>query len=292
MGNKSTSFNKIRHIKINNEPIDFSTPKIMGILNLAPDSFYDGGKYKGSDSLLKRTEDMILDGADIIDIGAVSTRPGAGTVPVDDELKRIIEPVRLLTEAFPETVFSIDTYRSRVAEETIAAGAHIINDISGGTMDNRMFDTIAKLKVPYILMHMCGTPQTMQESPVTENIISIVKNFFEAAVNKLTQLGVNEIILDPGFGFGKSLECNYALLKNMEETRINNLPILAGVSRKSMINKVLNTLPGDALTGTTVMNTIALLSGANILRVHDVEEAKQVVGIVGFMEDVGCRDEF
>jgi len=238
--------------------------------------------------LLKKTEDMILAGADIIDIGAVSTRPGADNVTINEELKRIIEPIKILSRAFPKIFFSVDTYRSKVAEESIKAGAHIINDISGGTMDNRMFETIAMLKVPYILMHIQGTPKTMQEDPITENIIDIVKSFFQNAVIKLNKLGVEDIILDPGFGFGKSLECNYILLKNMEKVRINNLPILAGISRKSMINKVLNTKPSEALNGTTALNTIALLHDANILRVHDAKEAKEVVDIVEFFRNIEC----
>ncbi len=283
MSNKSTSFNEIRNIKVNNKVLDFSTPKIMGVLNLTPDSFYDGGMNKNRDIWLSRTEGMLKSGADIIDIGAVSTRPGAKEISVDEELRRIIEPLKLLTNTFPKAIFSIDTYRSQVAKETVDAGAHIINDISGGTMDSDMFKTIADLKVPYILMQIHGTPQTMMNSPIDANIVSIVTNFFQKAVEKLSELGVNDIILDPGFGFGKSLESNYTLLANLEKTRIDNFPILAGISRKSMITKVLNIKPEDALTGTTVLNTIALLSGANILRVHDVEEAKEVVKIVGFM---------
>ena len=279
---------KIKHIKINNKIINFSTPKIMGILNLTPDSFYDGGKHIDNDSLLKKTEDMILTGADIIDIGAVSTRPGADDVTINEELKRIIEPIKLLSYAFPKTIFSVDTYRAKVAEESIKAGAHIINDISGGTMDPQMFETIAMLKVPYILMHIQGTPKTMQKHPITENIIDIVKSFFQNAVTKLNKLGVEDIILDPGFGFGKSLYCNYTLLKNIEKVRINNLPILAGISRKSMINKILNIKPKEALNGTTALNTIALLNGANILRVHDAKEAKEVVDIVKFISAVEC----
>ena len=270
----------IKHININNQIIDFSTPKIMGILNLTPDSFYDGGSFTDNDSLLRKTEQMIQNGADIIDIGAVSTRPDADNVSVDEELKRIIEPIKLLSKAFTDTILSVDTYRANVAEKSIAAGAHIINDISGGTMDDYMFDTIAMLNVPYILMHIHGTPQTMQKQPITNNVIDIVKSFFQNAVTKLSALGVEDIILDPGFGFGKSLESNYTLLKNMEKVRINNLPILAGISRKSMINKVLNTTPNQALNGTTVLNTIALLNGANILRVHDAKEAKEVVKLL------------
>jgi len=288
MGNKITTNDKIRNIKINNKIIDFSTPKIMGILNLTPDSFYDGGNYMDYDSILKKAEDMIQNGADIIDIGAVSTRPGANDVAVDIELKRIIEPIKLLHAAFPKIILSVDTYRAKVAEESIKAGAQIINDISGGTMDTRMFDTIAMLKVPYILMHIHGTPQTMQNSPITKDVITVVRNFFEAAVTKLNKLGVEDIILDPGFGFGKSLESNYSLLKNMEDIRVSNLPILAGVSRKSMISQVLNTTAQEALNGTTILNTIALFHGANILRVHDVKEAKEAIGIVEFMRNVEC----
>jgi len=289
MVDKNTAFNEIRHMKINNKLIDFSRPLVMGILNITPDSFYDGGKYKGNDSLLNKTEEMIACGADIIDIGAVSTRPGAPNVSIEEELKRIIDPVTLLTTTFPDTIFSIDTYRARVAEETIAAGAHIINDISGGTMDGNMFKAISKLNVPYILMHIHGTPDNMHKSPIDKDVISIVKNFFQIKTDELIKLGVSDIILDPGFGFGKSLECNYELLKNMNSTRIDNFPVLAGISRKSMINKVLDILPTDALNGTTTLNTIALLSGANILRVHDVKEAKEVVKILQFMSnEYGC----
>lgn len=289
MVDKNTAFNEIRHIKINNKIIDFSTPKIMGILNITPDSFYDSGKYKDNDSLLKKTEGMIFNGADIIDIGAVSTRPGAPSVSIDEELKRIVNPVKLLTSTFPDTIFSIDTYRSRVAKETIAAGAHIINDISGGTMDSSMFETIAKLNVPYILMHIHGTPDSMQKSPINKDVVAVVKDFFKTKTDELKSLGVNDIILDPGFGFGKSLECNYELLRNIVDIRIDNYPVLVGISRKSMINKVLDILPTEALNGTTAMNTIALMSGANILRVHDVKEAREVVKILEFMRnEYGC----
>jgi len=286
MGNKSTSFNKSMDIIINNRTICLSTPKIMGILNVTPDSFFDGGKYGNYDKMLKKVNQMVSDGADIIDIGAVSTRPGAKNISVEDELKRLIEPIKLLSSAFPSTLFSVDTYRAKVAEESITAGAHIINDISGGTMDSQMFETIAALKIPYILMHIHGTPQTMQNYPIEKNVVNIVNRFFEDSVTKLLELGVENIILDPGFGFGKSLESNYELLANLKKFITFNLPILAGVSRKSMINKVLNTSPSEALNGTTSLNTIALQQGANILRVHDVKEAKEVIDIVGFMNKV------
>ena len=281
MGNKSTVFSEIKSIKIdNNTNIDFATPKIMGILNITPDSFYDGGNYSKMDSLLKKTEQMLEAGADIIDIGAVSTRPGADEVSIDEELKRITEPIELLVRNFPHAIFSVDTYRSGVAKEAIEAGAHIINDISGGTMDGSMFETIASLKVPYILMHIHGTPQTMQDSPIASDVTKKVRKFFIRQLEKLNSLGVSEVILDPGFGFGKTLESNYQLLKEMKETRINQLPILTGISRKSMINKALNTTPKEALNGTTSLNTMALLSGANILRVHDVREAAECIKLV------------
>jgi dihydropteroate synthase len=289
MGDKSTAFNKIRSIKIDiNRHINFDEPKIMGILNLTPDSFYDGGVYSDVDSILGKVDRMLSEGADIIDMGACSTRPGARSISEDEELSRIIEPVRLISARFPEAVISVDTYRSKVAKETIATGAHIINDISGGTMDDEMFTTIAQMKVPYILMHIHGTPQTMQESPISSNITNSVYNFFSSRIDKLNSLGVDDIILDPGFGFGKTLECNYKLLKNINDIRINSLPVLAGISRKSMINKVLKTNPDTALNGTTSLNTISLLSGANILRVHDVSEAKQVVQLIDFMRN--CDD--
>jgi len=286
MGNKSTSFNKSMDIIINNKTISLSTPKIMGILNVTPDSFFDGGKYGNYDKMLKKVNQMVSDGADIIDVGAVSTRPGAKNISIEEELKRLIEPIKLLNSAFPGTLFSVDTYRAKVAEESIAAGAHIINDISGGTMDSQMFETIAALKIPYILMHIHGTPQTMQNYPIEKNVVNIVNRFFEESVAKLLELGVENIILDPGFGFGKSLESNYELLASLKKFITFNLPILVGVSRKSMINKVLNTSPSKALNGTTSLNTIALQQGANILRVHDVKEAKEVIDIVGFMNKV------
>lgn len=284
MGNKITVFNEIKSIRIDiNNTIDFKSPIIMGILNITPDSFYDGGSYSSIDDLIIKTETMIAQGADIIDIGAVSTRPGAEDVDENEELRRLIGPLEKLVKEFPNTIFSIDTFRAKVAEETICAGAHIINDISGGTMDENMFQTIGKRNTPYILMHIHGTPQSMQQSPIENNIVSKVCDFFVSQTQKAEKLGATNLILDPGFGFGKSLESNYQLLRDMDKVRINNLPILAGISRKSMINKVLNTKAEEALNGTTSLNTIALLSGANILRVHDVKEAKQVVSIFNFM---------
>ncbi len=285
MGNKITAFNEIKSIRIdNNRIIDFSSPKIMGILNITPDSFYDGANYNSIDELLTKAEQMLKEGADIIDIGAVSTRPGAEEITTKIELKRLTTTLKKLVREFPEAIYSVDTYRSKVAQETVNSGAHIINDISGGTMDDLMFDTIASLNVPYVLMHIHGTPQTMQKFPIKSDIVNKVHNFFNSQMIKLKSLGVTEVILDPGFGFGKTLESNYQLLKSMENTRIDNFPILAGISRKSMINKVLNTIPDDALNGTTSLNTVALMSGASILRVHDVKEAKQVVKLFNLLK--------
>ena len=219
------------------------------------------------------------DGADIIDIGAVSTRPGAKEVSQKDEMNRLIWPLQRLAKLFPEALFSVDTWRSEVARESILNGAHIINDISGGNFDGRMFETVAELKAPYILMHIHGSPEDMQSEPLDVNIIATVYEFFKKKVGMLNKLGVDDIILDPGFGFGKTLKCNYTLLKNLEKLRIGDLPVLGGISRKSMINKVINSRPSEALNGTTVLNTIALLNGANLLRVHDVKEAAEALRI-------------
>jgi len=291
MSNKDTPFKKKSGtINCGNKIIDFSTPKIMGVLNLTPDSFYDGGKYQLEKLRFKQTAKMLREGVDIIDLGAVSSRPGAEIIKEDEELERIIGPLQQLIEEFPEAIFSIDTFRSSVANECINNGAHIINDISGGNFDEKMFETVAELKVPYVLMHLHGTPENMQQAPITTDIIQIIKKYFTEKVTTLQKLGVEDIILDPGFGFGKTLECNYTILKSLEKLRIDDLPILAGISRKSMVNKVINTKPSEALNGSTVLNTIALLNGTNILRVHDVKEAKEAIDIVHFSNELGeCR---
>jgi dihydropteroate synthase len=281
MGNKITDFNEIKSIRINNNrSLCFTTPKVMGILNLTPDSFYDGDTYNNSDKILLRVENMLKEGADIIDIGSVSTRPGADTIDVEIELSRLINSVELIIKKFPEAIISIDTYRSKVAEELAAIGAHMINDISGGTFDNNMFKTIAKLNIPYILMHINGTPQNMQNNPIESSILLTLKSFFSTQIKSLEKEGFNKIILDPGIGFGKSVGSNYEIIKNLEDLRFNNYPLMVGASRKSMINKVLDTDPSEALAGTISLNTMALINGANIIRVHDVREAKQVISIV------------
>ncbi len=286
MSNKDTSFaKKIRPVVCGNKIFDFSTPKIMGVLNLTPDSFYDGGKFHQEKLRKEQTEKMLREGADIIDLGAVSTRPGARLIDEEEELRRIIGPLQRLIDEFPEAIFSIDTFRSAVARECVLNGAHMINDISGGNFDKKMFATVAELNVPYILMHMHGTPENMQQTPIAENIIEIIRQFFTEKVTALQNAGVKDIILDPGFGFGKTLESNYTILNHFEELRIGHLPLLAGVSRKSMVNKVIDTQPSEALNGTTVLNTITLLNGANILRVHDVKEARETIDIVQFARE-------
>lgn len=254
----------------------------MGIINLTPDSFYGESRIASDLELLQKVEMMLLDGADIIDIGAVSTRPDSKSISDEEELFRLIGKVNIISQRFPEAVISVDTYRSNVAREAVSAGAHIINDISGGTMDIEMFQAISKLRVPYILMHIVGTPETMQINPIENNVTSKVKSFFINQIEKLNELGHNQIILDPGFGFGKTLKSNYQLLSGLEQIRIDICPILVGLSRKSMINKVLNTIPEKALTGTIGLNMIALMKGANILRVHDVKEAQETIEIFNY----------
>jgi len=261
----------------NGKLLDFEAPKVMGILNLSPDSFYDGRKYNKKDDLIRRTEQMLCEGAHIIDLGASSSRPGANLITKEEEEHRLLPAMKLLSKKFPNTIFSVDTYRSEIAALCYDNGAGIINDISGGNMDPKMFDTIALIGIPYILMHMYGAPKDMQHKPLKNNITKTVKAFFEKKVLELNKLGINDIILDPGYGFGKSLECNFQLLKYQDELKLNSLPLLAGLSRKSMINKVLDTKPEDALNGTSVLNLIALQNGASIVRVHDVKEAVQTI---------------
>ncbi len=270
--NNSTS------IKTNGLNLD--EPIIMGILNITPDSFFDGGKYKNEQDIIVQTTKMIEEGAKIIDIGAYSSRPNAEHISEKEELKRILPIVTLIRNHFTEIAISVDTFRSSIAKICIKNGADIINDISGGTLDDNMFKIIAQLNVPYILMHIQGTPQNMQQEPTYTDIVNEVKAYFSEKTEQLKQLGVDNIILDPGFGFGKTVQHNYQLLNALDEFQEFNLPILAGVSRKSMINKVLNTTPQKALNGTTVLNTIALQKGTKILRVHDVKEAMESIKLV------------
>ena len=257
--------------------VDLTLPKVMGILNVTPNSFFDGGRYKNDSEILLRVEKMLLNGATFIDIGAYSSKPSAEFVSEEEELQRIVPIVQLILEHFPETLISIDTFRSEVAKACIENGAAIINDISAGILDDKMLETIAKYNVPYIMMHMRGTPQTMQAMTNYDNIVKEILFYFSERIAQARSLGINDLIVDPGFGFAKTLEQNYEILQKMELFQMLELPLLAGVSRKSMIYKTLHSSAEEALNGTTVLNTIALTKGAKILRVHDVREAIECV---------------
>lgn len=257
--------------------IDLSSPKIMGILNITPDSFYDGGKYQNETSILMQVEKMMIDGATFIDVGGYSSRPGAKNVTESEELNRILPIVDLLIRHFPEIYLSIDTFRSNVAKQCINSGASLINDISAGKLDNMMIPTIGKLGVPYIMMHMKGSPQTMQSQTEYQDLIKDITYYFSERIAEAHNHQIKDIIIDPGFGFSKTLDQNYELLKNLELFNLLDKPMLVGISRKSMIYKLLDKTPEEALNGTTSLNTITLLKGAKILRVHDVKEAKECI---------------
>lgn len=260
--------------------IDLSSAKVMGILNVTPDSFYDGGKFNSIDDSIRQAEKMLFEGATFIDIGAYSSRPNAKHITEKEELKRILPVVESLIKEFPEILISIDTFRSIVAKECTEAGACMINDISGGSLDKLMFKTVAQLQVPYILMHMKSTPQNMQKNPKYDTIIHDIILYFSKKINELHSLNVNDIILDVGFGFGKTIEHNYELLQKLDLFKSLELPILSGLSRKSMLYNLLDTTPEKVLNATTSANTIALLNGTSILRVHDVKEAIESIKIV------------
>lgn len=260
--------------------LHLDSPKVMGILNTTPDSFFDGGKYNAVDNALQQAEKMLRDGADILDVGGYSTRPNAKEVSIDDELRRTVPVIEQMGKQFPNAILSIDTFRAKVAKECIEAGAAIVNDVSAGYDDAEMIPYIAKANVPYIIMHKQGTPQTMQQNPTYTDVVKEVLQYLGSKVVALRKQGVSDIIIDPGFGFGKTVEHNYALLKHLEVFKIINTPILVGLSRKSLINKVLDIKAADALNGTTVLNTLALQNGASIIRVHDVKEAKQTLQLL------------
>lgn len=257
--------------------IDISTPKVMGILNVTPDSFHDGGQYKDEFSILKQVETMLKEGATFIDIGGYSSRPGADYVNEVEELNRVVPVVELILKHYPETLISIDTFRSEVAKKSIEAGAAIINDISAGLLDENMIATVGQLGVPYIMMHMKGNPKTMQQHTNYDDLVKDINSYFAECIARAHAAKINDIIIDPGFGFAKTTEQNYELLNNMELLQIVDKPVLAGVSRKSMIYKTLHTTPENALNGTTALHMVALQKGAKILRVHDVKEAAECV---------------
>lgn len=265
------------NINCKGQLLDLTTPKVMGILNLTPDSFYDGGKYSTPKIILEQTERMLKEGATFIDVGAYSSRPDAQHIREEEELNRIVPIIELLVKEFPEILLSIDTFRSKVAQETVNTGAAIINDISGGSLDEQMFETVAKLQVPYILMHMKGTPQTMKNENSYQHMLQEIIFYFSEKVAQLRELKLNDIIIDPGFGFAKDTAQNFELMNHLSELNALELPMLVGISRKSMIYKTLDLQPQEALNGTTFLNTVSLLAGTKILRVHDVKEAVECV---------------
>lgn len=278
---KDTFLNRKTTLNLKGELMDLAKPCVMGILNLTPDSFYSHSRISSMDAALARVEECLREGASFIDIGAYSSRPGAADVSADEELQRLIPVIELISRKFPEAKLSIDTFRAKVARESIEAGAHVINDIAAGNLDEAMFETVAALKVPYILMHMLGTPQNMQQNPKYAGNVSLeVVDYFSPKVEQLRKLGVADLIIDPGFGFSKTIAHNYELLNDMENLNVFGLPVLAGFSRKSMIYKFLGTTPETSLNGTTVLNTLALQKGAAILRVHDVKAAVECITLV------------
>ena len=269
------------YINVKGRLLDLTTPQVMGILNVTPDSFYSGSRMQTQEEIAVRARQIIDEGASIIDIGAYSSRPNAEHITAGEEMNRLRTGLEIVNRTHPDAIVSVDTFRACVAEQWVKDyGVAIVNDIAAGEMDDRMFETVARLGVPYIMMHMQGTPQNMQKEPHYDNLIKEVFIYFARKVQQLRDLGMKDIILDPGFGFGKTLEHNYELMAHLEEFSIFELPLLVGVSRKSMIYKLLGGTPQDALNGTTVLDTVALMKGANILRVHDVREAVEAVRIV------------
>lgn len=277
---KDTFLNPKTTLNLQGRLVDISKPTVMGILNLTPDSFYNNSRVDNVDDALRRTETFLNEGAKFIDIGAYSSRPGAAEVSEEEELNRMVPMVEIISKKFPEAWLSIDTFRAKVARESIGAGAHLINDISGGELDEAMFQTAADLQVPYILMHMRGTPQNMQQQTGYSNIALNLIDYFSEKIAALKKLGVKDIILDPGFGFAKTTDENYQLLNQLEDLDIFELPLLVGFSRKSMIYNFLGNDPQQALNGTSILNTIALMKGAGILRVHDVKAAAECIALV------------
>jgi dihydropteroate synthase len=281
MSLKDTLFSVKQTINCGGVLIDLSIPRVMGILNITPDSFYDGGRYKNEKEIMDRVEQMLSEGADIIDIGACSTRPGSAGITSEEEKQRIRSALVPVKSRFPSAVISIDTYRAEIAEYAVKEfGAGIINDISAGTLDENMFKTVGKLNVAYVLMHMKGTPQNMQVNPVYDDVVKEITAFFSEKTEMLYAAGVTDIIIDPGFGFGKSPADNFRLLNQLGLFRLTGLPVMAGLSRKSMVYRSLGKTPDEALNGTIVLETLALSNGASLLRVHDVKQAVEAVKLV------------
>lgn len=270
----------MKQINCKGKLIDLSHPKVMGILNITPDSFYDGGQFRSDTEILKQVELMLTEGATFIDVGAYSSRPNAQHISLEEELARLMPVLTMILDRFPEALLSVDTFRSAVARESIAAGACMINDISAGSMDKNMFTTIASLQVPYIIMHMIGNPQNMQNNTSYKDLIQEIIYYFSQKIFELRKLGVNDLIIDPGFGFSKTLDQNYDLLSKLDCLAFMDLPMLTGMSRKSMLYNLLHIKPEEALNATSVVNAIALQKGSSIIRVHDVKEAVQTINIV------------
>jgi dihydropteroate synthase len=270
---------------------DLGSPKIMGILNLSPDSFYDGGKWNQL-NFLNRVEQMLNEGVDIIDIGAASSKPGADYISVEEELKRLIKPIQTILSKFPNTIISVDTWRAEVVKAVYNEGAHIINDISAGNLDPKLIETVAETAMPYILMHMKGAPKNMQINPLYDDVLTEISDFFIVKLEQLRAAGIKDIILDPGFGFGKTIEHNYKILANLNVFSFLELPLLAGISRKSMLYKPLGSLPEMALNATTAAHILCLEKGAKILRVHDVKEAAETIKIWNLYKNEGVDTTF
>jgi dihydropteroate synthase len=281
---QNTGFSTNKTLNLNGRLLILDPPIVMGILNVTPDSFYDGGKHSSELEILKKTERMLSEGAKIIDVGGYSSRPGASDVPEDEELSRVCQAIQVIVKRFPEVNISVDTFRSAVARAANAEGAAMVNDISGGT-DPKMFSAVAELKIPYVLMHMKGTPQTMTQHASYTDLLAEIREYFHKKIGVLRELGVNDIIIDPGFGFAKTREHNFEILNKLEEFQIFGLPVLAGLSRKSMVWKTLDQRPEDALNGTSVLNTVAILKGASICRVHDVKECVEAIRLINAMKE-------
>jgi dihydropteroate synthase len=272
-------------LNCNDTLVDLSTPKVMGIINVTPDSFYDGSRTETNDAVLRQAEKMLFEGATFLDIGGYSSRPGADHISETEEIKRVLPAVEALVKEFPEAYISVDTFRSKVAKATVEAGAALVNDISAGYMDSDMIAIVAQLQVPYIMMHMKGSPQTMTTMTDYDNLITEVLHYFSERIALARKAGINDIVADPGFGFSKTRKQSFTMLRNLELFEQLDLPILVGISRKSMIYKSLNTTAETALNGTTALHSIALLKGASILRVHDVKEAMECVSLVGNLKE-------
>lgn len=281
---------KPRYINTRGVLLDLEIPKVMGILNITPDSFYTGSRYIADEEILKAAIEMLDDGADILDVGGYSSRPGAKDISPEEESKRVLKAIKLINRELPQAIISVDTFRADIARQAVVeCGASMINDISGGDADNKMFSVLENMNVPYIMMHMKGNPGTMQNNPVYEDVVADILKWFGERIFKLKSAGVRDLIIDPGFGFGKTIDQNFELLKRLGDFSIAGLPVLVGVSRKSMIWKTLNITADVALNGTTALNAVALFNGADILRVHDVKEAVQTIKLVRKIKNSGLK---